>query len=191
MKPALANILANALPLAGVLFLNWDLLQVLLVFWMESAVIGVFNAGRMILINPIASVLIVPFFVVHYGGFMAGHLVFLMALFGDGGLALEGLGEQIRATLLTPWAVLTVIGFAVSHGISFVQHVIRGREYEDETIQRAMARPYRRIVAMHLAIILGALATKALNARVAPLVILVIVKSVADLRAHRREHRVV
>ena len=45
---ALASLLAaNLLPLVGVLFLDWDLALVLVLFWAESGVIGAFGIAKL------------------------------------------------------------------------------------------------------------------------------------------------
>ena len=41
-------ILANLIPLAGVLLFRWDILAILLLYWTESVIIGVINVFKMI-----------------------------------------------------------------------------------------------------------------------------------------------
>jgi len=41
-------ILANLVPVAGVLLLQWDVLTILLLYWAENVIIGVINVFRMI-----------------------------------------------------------------------------------------------------------------------------------------------
>ena len=47
----LALIGANLVPLAGVLFLGWDLASVIVLFWAESAVIGFYTALKMAIVG--------------------------------------------------------------------------------------------------------------------------------------------
>ena len=50
MTPSLfALILANAVPILGVLFLGWTVFPLVLVYWLENAVIGGFNVAKMLL----------------------------------------------------------------------------------------------------------------------------------------------
>ena len=47
----LVLVVANLVPVAGTLFLGWNLSDVLVLYWAESAVIGFFNIGKIILIR--------------------------------------------------------------------------------------------------------------------------------------------
>ena len=76
----------------------------------------------------------------------------------------------------------------MSHGISFALNFVRRREYESETIATLMMAPYRRIIVMHLTLILGGGLVMALDTPAPALALLVVLKTLTDLRAHRREH---
>ena len=41
-------IFANVIPLVGVLLFDWNVLEILLLYWTESVVIGVINVLRMV-----------------------------------------------------------------------------------------------------------------------------------------------
>ncbi|NIA27398.1 MAG: hypothetical protein GWP02_05020 [Desulfobulbaceae bacterium] len=49
---AIILILANLVPLAGVLFLGWRVFDVIILYWAENVVIGVINVLRMITCRP-------------------------------------------------------------------------------------------------------------------------------------------
>ncbi|MCG8451465.1 MAG: DUF6498-containing protein, partial [Pirellulales bacterium] len=84
------------------------------------------------------------------------------------------------------WAVAVLAG---SHFVSFlVNYLVRG-EYRRCTLATLMMQPYGRIVALHLAILLGAFATLALGSPVSVLIILIAGKTVLDLKLHLRERR--
>ena len=87
----LALIFANLVPLAGAAFLGWDMGKIMILYWAESAIIGVFNLLKMAVIVKWLIVFAGPFFVGHYGGFMAIHLLFIYGFFiqdlkGSGGI---------------------------------------------------------------------------------------------------------
>ena len=85
MSPSgLALIGANLVPLAGVLFFGWDLAGVIVLFWAESAVIGFYTALKMAVVGKFPALLAVPFFIGHFGGFMAGHFLFIYTFFVRG-----------------------------------------------------------------------------------------------------------
>ena len=61
----LALLAANLLPLCGVLFRGWPLSRLLALYWAETAVIGVFNIFRMLMIRPLPAVPLSLFFAFH------------------------------------------------------------------------------------------------------------------------------
>ena len=42
-----ALVVANAIPLFGVLFLGWNVWTILTIYWLENGVVGVFNVLKM------------------------------------------------------------------------------------------------------------------------------------------------
>lgn len=185
---SLALIAANCVPLIGVLFFGWDLFSVLYVYWAESAVIGVFNILKMIRCNWVASLFYAPFFTIHYGGFMAGHLLFLINLFHPEAVN-GGMRHTILSFLSTNKFLVPMISLTLSHGVSFFQNYIGNKEYQRTHVSELMFAPYKRIVIMHLAILFGGIFVFAASSlRIIPLVLLIIGKTVLDLRAHRRHH---
>ncbi len=77
--PIVALLAANTIPLFGVLFLGWDAFYIVLLYWTENLVIGFYNVLKMVFAavpHPVAhmgKLFIIPFFIVHYGGFTAVH----------------------------------------------------------------------------------------------------------------------
>ena len=43
-----ALIVANAIPLFGVLFLGWNVWNILIMYWLENGIVGVFNVLKML-----------------------------------------------------------------------------------------------------------------------------------------------
>ena len=127
-------------------------------------------------VNDAMKLSIIPFFIIHYGGFMLGHLVFLLAFFASGIWASGSLLEILGAL------IIGFLALFASHAISFYTNYIAGKEYEHANVKTLMFSPYGRIVVMHLTIIFGAF----LNA---PLVILMLGNTMADLIAHLNERR--
>lgn len=109
--PFVALFAANLYPLAGVLFLGWSLGAIMILYWLENAVIGLYNVVRMAVVTfgrgfgagayrnvsgvaavgggrggaevpAIAGLFLIPFFCVHYGLFWAGHGFFVLSFFG-------------------------------------------------------------------------------------------------------------
>jgi hypothetical protein len=48
-RSAVALLIANAIPLVGVLFFGWSLLTILVLFWIENGIVGFWNVPRILL----------------------------------------------------------------------------------------------------------------------------------------------
>jgi len=187
-RAAVALIVANLLPIAGVLLFGWDLAAVMVLYWSESAVIGFYTILRMCIVEKLGAVMTVPFFLGHFGAFMAAHFAFVYGFFIHKGGALPTVGafEELRSIFLPLWPAVAAL--VVSHGVSFFQNFIGEREYAGASTTALMAVPYRRIIVMHLTIIFGGWIVLALGTPAPALLVLVVMKMLVDLRAHRREH---
>ena len=186
---ALTLIAANLVSLAGVLLGQWTLGAVMVLFWSESAIVGFYTALKMAVAGSWVALFAVPFFVGHFGGFMAVHFMFVYGFFLDG-FAGGGPEPGVRAALtglfMPLWPALAAL-FA-SHGVSFAVNFLGQREYAGATVQNLMATPYKRIIVMHVTIIFGGWLTMMLKTPAPALALLILLKIAADLRAHTREH---
>jgi hypothetical protein len=188
---------ANLLPLYGVLAWDWPAFPLLALFWFENVVVGVLNVARMLLADPgdaalwAGKLFMVPFFCLHYGMFTAIHGVFVFGLFGGKAYDPKGLWvlePALRAAAdFHLWIPLAAL--AGSHLFSFFWNYVWRGEYRQAEIAKLMARPYKRVVVLHVTIILGGFAAMALHSPAWALVALVAIKTYADLRAHRKDHK--
>ncbi len=186
---AIALIVANLVPLVGVLFFDWSLFTIMFLFWLESLVVGFFNVLKMVIVANILSVIMVPFFVVHYGGFMSGHLVFIFALFSPDEMSFSGFFPPVSlltSHIMNVWPAFLAV--FLSHGISFFYNFIGKKEFRHSTPEKQMLAPYRRIFVMHFTIIFGGFLILALGAPALMLVLLIALKVASDARAHLKEH---
>ena len=207
----IALITVNLLPLIGVLFWEWDVAMIILLYWVENLLIGFYNILKMLFvqvpapIQHLGKLFIIPFFCIHYGGFCAGHGFFLLFFFGmseNMDAMMQNIswpGPLIFLQLLVGVVMALwenhpegmgwlVTGLFLSHGISFVQHYIVGKEYATITEKELMGQPYARIVVMHIAIIFGGGALMALGSPVPLLCILILLKIGMDITLHIRQH---
>ena len=183
----LVLIFANLVPLAGVLLLGWDMGELMLLFWLESAIIGFYNVLKLAVIGKWLALAAAPFFIGHYGAFMAGHLLFIFGFFIDrpdtgAALPLAAAG----ATFVALWPA--ILALFASHGFSFFHNFLGRGEYRGRTLGRQMHEPYKRIIVMHLTIIFGGFLAMALESPLPGLVLLVVLKVFSDVSAHLREH---
>ena len=168
--------------------LDWNVGEIMLLFWAESAVIGFYNLLKMIKIGGWATLMYGPFFVGHYGGFMAGHLLFIYGLFGDN---FANSSDPGIAQLLSDFVSLSpaLLAFVVSHGISYYSNFLGRKEYLGREIAAQMGQPYKRIIIMHMTIIFGGFLVMMFESALPALLLLLLLKIATDLGSHLREHR--
>lgn len=188
-------IAANAAPLIGVLSHQWTVFAVVLLYWCENIVVGVFNVLRMVCARPqdaltqAGKFFLIPFFCVHYGGFTFVHGVFVFTLFGGGLKGLDLGPHTVIAAVRQAGLGWAVAALFASHGFSFFHNYLAGGEYRRVGLSQLMTQPYARVVVLHVAIIGGGVLVTALGSAVPALVLLVVLKTVIDLGAHLIERR--
>lgn len=197
-KPLSAWLLlaANLVPVAGVLLWDWSVFALLALFWMENVIVGVFFVLRMLCADPrdpalwAGKLFMVPFFCFHYGMFTTIHGVFVFSLFGGKAYALQDLRvlepAARAASELGLWLPLAAL--LASHGFSFFWNYLYRGEFRSAQLPALMAKPYGRVVVLHVAIILGGMAAMALGSPVWALLVLLALKIGLDLKAHLKEH---
>jgi hypothetical protein len=179
----LALIAANLVPLMGTAFFGWKLSDVMVLYWAESAVIGVFNVCKIIVVGRWLALLAAPFFISHFGAFMAVHFLFLYGFFiqGPGDWSGGDLVDVLRV-FTELWPALAVL-FA-SHALSFFMNFLGRHEYRERTMENLMSEPYSRIVFMHLVLIFGGGLTLILGESTPVLLAAIALKIWIDVRAH-------
>lgn len=187
-------IVANLVPLYGVLFWGWDLFTLMMAYWMETAAIGFWNITHMALLARWGALFMVPFFIVHFGGFMLGHFLFLWQMFGGGwNENVENIEEFLRQVPVgwTIWIAFAAL--FISHGLSFFFNVLRpwwrGQTGVDEKQgQSVMMGTYGRVIVMHLTILFGAALAAYFQTPTAAFVLLILLKILVDVPAHIRKN---
>jgi hypothetical protein len=200
----IALVVANMIPLVGVVFLGWSVWNVLVIYWLENGIVGVINVLKMsaatgeTAANPspltfmvngrpatqLSKPALIPFFVVHYGIFWFVHGIFVLTL-----PAFLSMASDTRMELGIGAVLFAAVALAISHGLSFWWNFLRGGEYRSVTPAGLMFAPYRRLIALHLTIIFGAMAVMFTGAPVVAVAILVAIKTLLDLGLHLAEHR--
>jgi len=180
---ALSLVLANLVPLIGVLLLGWSPFSVVMAYVLETVIIGVYTWLRMALAQqspPGKRLFTIVFFTFHYGLFVAVQTVFITLAVGIG----DASDPAIQRELAVAGA-----GFVISHGISFFTHYLGAGEFRQANATVELFRPYGRIFVQQFVAIFGFFVMLTLGgARVGPVVVLVVCKLLIDLRAHLRSH---
>ena len=184
-------IVVNLIPLIGIIFFKWDIFSVMLLYWLESGVIGFLNVLRMIKINKSMNSALIPMFIVHYVIFMFLHLTLVLIIFKPN---LEIINSGYNSFLLVAEYIsgilLSLFFLLVSHGASFLYNFLWKKEYKNISLRQQMFAPYKRIGVMHLTLfLLGSFVVWTnLDLHIAAIVLMVVVKTLFDISAHVIEH---
>jgi hypothetical protein len=180
-------VLVNGIALAVAFAAGWQLVDLMAVFWVQSVVIGISYFFRMLGLKEFSTENfrindrpVEPteqtkrqtafFFLLHFGGFHFGYLIFIF-METPGGFHPD-LGLLICG-----------IAFAVNHYYSYRVH----READQSgkpNIGTLMFTPYLRVVPMHLTIVFGAVTLGATG-----VLLFGLLKMAADVAMHVVEHR--
>jgi hypothetical protein len=180
-------IAANVVALVIARYQGWSMVSLMLVYWMQSVIIGIANVFRMLALEhfstenftinhqpvdptPETKWRLAGFFALHYGFF---HFVYLLFLIGF------SRGEP----LFTPWIWACSAAFALNHLWSYRYNRDHDRQ-GTPNIGTLMMTPYLRIVPMHLTTLCGDLFT---HGR-AGLLLFGALKTAADVAMHMVEH---
>ncbi|MEO0436258.1 MAG: DUF6498-containing protein [Pseudomonadota bacterium] len=195
-------VLANLIPLFGVAVFAWDVGALVVLYWAENLIIGVYTILKMFTKGRLSAVPMALFFCFHFGGFCAVHGLFISLLL----LGIEepmassswpfplvffellySVVNSILAEAPQAW-LLAFLGLCISHGYSFVSNFIQGKELEGTNLGRLMASPYKRIIVLHVAVMAGGFAASALGQPQLMLLALVLLKIIVDIKLHLKEH---
>ena len=186
---AIFLILANFVPIFGVLFLGWDTVAILVLYWLESVILGVLNIPKILACRRmgvslstavLANLFIAVFYIVHYGMFTGVHGVFLAEMFA---------ARPMMEGLLSGNAILwTVAAFLVSHIFSMLVNFFGKKEYLTRTAREQMVSVYGRVFVMHIVVLLGGFAIQSFGAPIIAVIMLIVLKTGFDLASHRKEH---
>jgi magnesium-transporting ATPase (P-type) len=200
-------IAANLVPAVGVVSYDWDLFSLIFVYWLENGVIGVFTVLKMLTTYSELSqgevksarvrrswyreagryrfnwfvLILVAFFLIHYGLFWMGHWEGLVMLFGD------NLRSHMQHYREHTGLLYTLLGLVLSHGVSFRRNYIQQGERMRMDVPILMFVPYRRVWGLHLIIMLVAGVVDLAGGSRTGLLMLIVVKIVADIFAHSYE----
>jgi hypothetical protein len=199
-----ALVVVNMIPLVGVVAWGWDVASVVILYWSENLILGAYTLLKMLVKSPIGGFFMGLFFTIHYGGFCAVHGLFVLALTTDEMpnfiqgeawplfLVFVQLLVEVVTTVVNMAPPEWLIGFAalfISHGISLALNYFAAGEYKSQDLKSLMHSPYKRIVILHVAIILGGFGVAAFDSPMPLLVLLVLGKLGLDIWLHNKEHR--
>ena len=214
LSPITVLVLINCLPLYFILAFGWDAGELIRIYWAENLVVGFYYILKLICVKlddpamNMGKFFLVPFFLVHFGGFCAVHGIFVFALTSG----TEGIDQFMNSVSFSQWPgplifvgllvnvithffrnaspgeLLMVKMLFISHGFSFYMNFIKSGEWKAQAPKDLMAAPYQRIMLLHIVILAGAAPVMYLRSPVPLVVLLVVIKVVMDIRLHKASH---
>lgn len=214
MISIVAGLIANLIPLYGVLYWGWDTFQLLMLYWMETVIIAFWTIRRIarLPVEALGTMTVNGrvqdashkslcwFFTLHAGAFIAVHLLFLWGLFSwewlkkvhgvtsffDALFVANGLWIALVLMFVAGW-----IAYLVSSSQGYPRAMERGlypkkklapADGSSDAVGAIVGGLYVRIVIMQIAIIAGAIFANSFGS-IAPLVIVIVCKTLADMTA--------
>ncbi len=195
-KPGYFIIAANIVPLSGLLFFGWEVIDVLLIFFTETAIICFYNILKIITVRmeSYKEILFFQFvikffaaviFLVHFGAMtvLMGAMVYLLAS------VFTMQRVDISALSIRAWPYFAAL--FLSYGYSFFTDYLPGEERKNASIRTLMIQPYFRLIALFTVIFIGGmsgiLVVLKLGGGKVVLVFLVMLKTVIDIVNHTAE----
>jgi hypothetical protein len=197
-------IMTVATIIVGVLWWNWDMRILVLLYWVENLFLGILQIVKIAFSRSVSHSsslswllrgFIILFFMVHYGGFCGGHGLFLLIISGNGGpRVLSEMSfawgplvflDLLRVVTIQIWQVIPSSAWFSIAGIALgrLVEVIRERDrWLEQSPKDLMQEPYKHIIVVHIAIIIGMFFAMILKNPMPVLGLIVIGKFMIDLR---------
>jgi hypothetical protein len=180
---------ANAIPLLGVVLAGWDAFTLLMLYWFESAVIGIWvcvsvamGDGRIEMFGATgdkggfaSGTGMALFIAAHAGIFMFVHLFFLFGFASINNVDEPGM-DVLLTLLIDKGLWLPVAGLFVLRGLVTVSDKLAGRPAGPVVLGF-----YLRIVVMQFVILLGGFFAILMGGSIVPLLILVALRIAIDV----------
>jgi hypothetical protein len=190
---------ANLLPIVGVVLWQWQVRDILFLYWFENIILGAFYILRVLCtdldyrqdISWGDKLVFAGLFLPVYGGLCFLQAMFLVAFFHPPDQPEAVIGTLVRGLLHKPGAYLTLLAIAASHAVAFFLHdpFTRGEYTDGERLAMAF-EPFKRALATGPLIFVGGFALEATGNQVVPMTLLVAVKIGIDAYMLTRERAV-
>ena len=173
-KGDLLLIVMNLVPLFGVWFRDWDPKQMFLIYCLETAIIGFYNAIKMAVITVdrkkdiweangkkmmVRGWFFILFFIIHYGFFLFIQLNIFGGVSGWSDKVNNGMFGFIFGIprLLTNDSKIVLYVFMAIYGIRMIINFIASGLYRTTSLGYQMFQPYFRIFVQQFVVIIGSI----------------------------------
>lgn len=189
-------IVVNLLPLFGVKYFGWSALTVIIMYFMETFIVGFVNIFKMA--HPYlrkvktnmnrrtdtvaAQWFVILFFIFHYSIFSLGQTLFFFGIIKQGSLS------SILSNFFTYDVTAELITIFLYHLYSYYKNYIGMREYKKTDLAILMFTPYKRIALQHFFAMVGGFFLLTTNSSTLLLIFFIVLKSLIDIFTHSASH---
>jgi hypothetical protein len=179
-------VVTNLVILLISLFLDLGIYDILLIFWLETAIISLFFVLKLPFIIGILTIFVVPPFIAYTAIFMIVYLMFLGMFFSE--ISDPQFMEAVRMSgdiFYTYW--YTILILFVNHIFSYLFNFIKNKEYIEyknnrEKVKNLVFKLYKRMLFMHFSMVmLGFLGVFLGLNSILTVFIIIIYKTIFDL----------
>ena len=201
LTSSISLVFVNLLPILGAIFLGWDINTLLLIYWSENVVVGIFTVLKMLKVenifdknNKYKIEVIKPqtdpanekdrkgsylgAFLFTYGIFCLIHGIILLTIASESSLNIFGLFLNV---------VISFVLLFISHLVSYKTNYIDKEEYKNTSVVELFIRSFKRIFIIQFTMVILFFALRGTDNFVG-VTLMVIIKIIADLIGHRSEH---
>ncbi len=189
----------NLVQVAGVAFWGWRVGDLVMLYWLETLIVGVVNVLRIAAATPktplegywVLKAAIITFFCIHFGLICAGWAITLGETFSIGAgfrvyADLEStivgpIASMLPVVLRNPGLQIAALGLVASHLYSYFHDYIGRGENRGANIGRMMFQPYWRILTIFVFLMLSNLAFRFADSTVPLVIVFVICKIGIDV----------
>lgn len=199
-------IVTNCVPILGVLFFDWTLFSLLMSYWLETGVIGIFiflKSQYLYRKSRFTPFIVSAFAILNMcSAFMFAHFIGIMSLYsvlpgGDGWTGINLLKQSYDIL------AISLVSLLINYTYSFYYNFIGRNEYEiilktalEEKDKRKGTKTGKlivgglmtRIVLIQLVVIIGGVILAATKTTIYLSIIFILVKIIIDLILHRKRH---
>ncbi len=187
-------IVSNLSPLIGVAFFGWRVYQIMLLYWVESVIIGFFSILKMGLSQQVSTkrralkkFQMGIFFIMHYGFFMYLYVCFIVGVFGGHFKNIFDTTIILNELRNVVWAALSIF---LSHAHSFVNNFCLNGAYLVSKPTPRLFAAYKRVITLHIGIMSAAVALAYFGTSWQMLVGFVGIKIILDALVSQRENNI-
>jgi hypothetical protein len=199
-------IITNLILMVLAIILDWKTYDQVMVFWSENLVIGFYTLIKIPYCKEVepefadhlpvspknGAIVMIPFFLLVFLMFCALHLAMIHMLFMNETEAYQRLHSQDLFPQIN-WqsVVISIFILGIHHGISLWLNFFGNKEYENYSMNQMLIVPFKRVILVHLIVLIFGLMLHVLQFNSVILICLFFLAKIwIDYKRHLAEHRI-